>query len=253
MLRFVVRFRLISTCRVSCMSGGDALSHDSRFFNFIRATHLSRFPVLAIDPISTPTATLGVNPWLSHLEPAAPRPAVARPALSEPAPTVPLTPQPGVAAPGADQQLPRRLLTRGELSTLVWWVGAHGGAGETSLERLLTGSRAADHAWPISPDRARPARTILIARTSYTGLTAAQRALRDWGSGSVSVELLGLVLIADAPGKLPKELRALVDLIDGAAPGATWLLPWQPDWRFGQPSVRARFTLAARAAASPQL
>ena len=82
-----------------------------------------------------------VNPWLSHLEPQAP-PAVARPALSEPAPTVPLTPQPGVAAPAPDQQLPRRRLVRGELSTLVWWVGAHGGAGETSLERLLSGSRA---------------------------------------------------------------------------------------------------------------
>ena len=161
-----------------------------------------------------------------------------RPAQAEPAPTVPLTPQPGVAAPAADQQLPRRLgLRAGELSTLVWWVGAHGGAGETSLERLLSGSRAAGHAWPISPDPTRPAPTILIARTSYTGLTAAQRALRDWGSGSVAVELLGLVLIADAPGKLPKELRALVDLIDGAAPGATWMLPWQPDWRFGQPSL----------------
>jgi uncharacterized protein DUF6668 len=119
----------------------------------------------------------------------------------------------------------------------VWWVGAHGGAGESTLEQLLTGSRAADHAWPISPDPARPASTILVARTSYTGLTAAQRALRDWGSGSVAVELLGLVLIADAPAKLPRELQGLVDLIDGAAPGATWLLPWQADWRFGPPSL----------------
>lgn len=202
---------------------------------FIRATHLSRFPGGARSDQHA-NGEVQVNPWLSHLEPQAP-PAVVRPALSEPAPTVPLSPQPGVAAPAADQQLPRRLVLHGELPTLVWWVGAHGGAGETSLERLLTGSRAADHAWPISPDPTQPAPTILIARTSYTGLTAAQRALRDWGSGSVFADLLGLVLIADAPGKLPKELRALVDLIDGAAPGAGWLLPWQADWRFGEPSL----------------
>ena len=162
---------------------------------------------------------------------------MAWPNESGPVNAAPLTPQPGVATPSADQQLPRRRLARRELSTLVWWVGAHGGAGETSLEELLTGSRAAGHVWPISPDPARPARTILIARTSYTGLCAAQRALRDWASGSVAVDLLGLVLIADAPGKLPKELRGLVDLIDGAAPGATWVLPWQLDWRFGQPCL----------------
>ncbi len=147
-----------------------------------------------------------------------------------------LGPQPGVAAPTSEQQLPRRRLTGGGLSTVVWWVGAHGGAGESTLEQLLTGSRAADHSWPISPDPARPATTMLVARTSYTGLRAAQRALCDWASGSVPVTLIGLVLIADAPGRLPRELRGLVELIDGAAPGATRLLPWQADWRLGQPS-----------------
>ena len=141
---------------------------------------------------------------------------------------------------------------RGELSRVVWWVGAHGGAGESTLEQLLSGSRAADHAWPISPDPARPAATMLVARTSYTGLRAAQRALCDWGSGSVVVDLLGLVLIADAPGKLPKELRGLVDLIDGAAPGTTWLLPWQADWRLGQPCIE-RASRPLQTAASPQL
>jgi hypothetical protein len=201
----------------------------------VRATHLSRFPVLDRSHRRT-NGDARVNPWLRHLEPHAP-PTVARPALPQPARKVPLTPQPGVAAPAPDQQLARRLLVRRELSTLVWWIGAHGGAGETVLERLLAGSRAADHAWPISPDPARPACTMLVARTSYTGLTAAQQALCDWGSGSVAVDLIGLVLIADAPGKLPRELRGLVELIDGAAPGPTWLLPWQAGWRFAPPSL----------------
>ncbi len=119
----------------------------------------------------------------------------------------------------------------------MWWVGAHGGAGESTLERLLPGSRAADHAWPISADPARPASALLVARTSYAGLTAAQRGLRDWASGAVPATLIGLVLLADAPGRLPRELRGLVDLVDGAAPGKTRLLPWQADWRFGEPSL----------------
>jgi hypothetical protein len=148
-----------------------------------------------------------------------------------------LTPQPGVTAPTNDRRLARRMVSDEDISTLVWWVGAHGGAGESTLEQLLPGSRAADHTWPISPDPARPANTVLVARTSYAGLTAAQRALRDWASGAVPATVIGLVLLADAPGRLPRELRGLVDLVDGAAPGKTRVLPWQPDWRFGEPSL----------------
>jgi hypothetical protein len=78
---------------------------------------------------------------------------------------------------------------------------------------------------------------MLVARTSYTSLLAAQRALQDWGSGSVPAALEGLVLIADAPGKLPKELRALVGLVTSIAPGSTWELPWQAEWRLGRPTL----------------
>jgi hypothetical protein len=177
------------------------------------------------------------NPWLAHLQPRPdPQPA-ASPRQIEAPPLTPLTPQPGVTPPHPADQLPRRQLTREELLTLIWWVGAHGGAGETTLEQLLLGSRAANHAWPVSPDPERPAHTMLVARTSYTGLLAAQHALQDWGSGSVPAELDGLVLIADAPGKLPKELRALVGLITSIAPGGTWELPWQAEWRLGRPTL----------------
>ena len=32
----------------------------------------------------------------------------------------------------------------------VWWLGAHGGAGESTLEELFSGSRAAGHSWPVT-------------------------------------------------------------------------------------------------------
>ena len=185
----------------------------------------------------SPARESAANPWLPHLQPRPDPQAAARPRRTETPPLTPLTPQPGVPPPDPADQLPRRPLPREELLTLVWWVGAHGGAGETTLERLLLGSRAANHAWPVSPDPERPAHTMLVARTSYAGLLAAQRALQDWGSGSVPAELDGLVLIADAPGKLPKELRALVGLITSIAPGSIWELPWQAEWRLGHPTL----------------
>jgi len=55
--------------------------------------------------------------------------------------------QGGVVLPGPQDRLPRRLLDDDEQAA-VWWLGAHGGAGESTLEELFSGSRAADHSWP---------------------------------------------------------------------------------------------------------
>lgn len=184
-----------------------------------------------------PRARPTTNPWLPHLQPRPDPQPTAPPAQPETLSSALLTPQPGVPAPDPADQLPRRQMAREELLISLWWVGAHGGAGETTLEQLVLGSRAAKHAWPISPNPDRLAHTMLVARTSYAGLLAAQRALQDWGSGSVPAELDGLVLIADAPGKLPKELRALVGLITSIAPGSIWELPWQAEWRLGHPTL----------------
>lgn len=46
------------------------------------------------------------------------------------------------------------------------------------------------------------------------------------------VELLGLVLVADAPGRLPKPLRDLMKIISGGYP-RTWYVPWVESWRQG--------------------
>lgn len=115
----------------------------------------------------------------------------------------------------------------------VWWVGCHGGAGESTLAALAPGSGAANHRWPKLPDR--PAPVVLLARTSSAGLAAAQTALTQWASGNTPpVELLGLALSADAPGRLPRPLRDLAQLVGGGAP-RVWRLPWIQPWRAGEP------------------
>jgi hypothetical protein len=141
--------------------------------------------------------------------------------------------QGGVALPEPQNRLPRRLL-RDDEQAGVWWLGAHGGAGETTLEELFSGSRAADRSWPLTAADRPPARVVLVARTHAHGLTAAQSAIREWAAGDAQVLLLGLVLIADAPGRLPHSLRQFADLIAGGVP-AVWSLPWIEAWRVGEP------------------
>jgi hypothetical protein len=141
--------------------------------------------------------------------------------------------QGGVVAPEPGDRLPRRALAD-EGPAAVWWLGAHGGAGESTLEDLFCGSRAAGHCWPLAASGQAPAHVVLVARTHAYGLNAAQHAIREWAAGDVEVLLLGLVLIADAPGRLPSALRQLAALVAGGVP-AVWSLPWIEAWRVGEP------------------
>jgi hypothetical protein len=75
-----------------------------------------------------------------------------------------------------------------------------------------------------------------VARTTAAGLHAAQQLTRQWATGSLDVELVGLVLIADARGRLPRALRELAALVAGGAP-ELWELPWVEAWRTEQPSL----------------
>jgi len=141
--------------------------------------------------------------------------------------------QGGVVLPDPGDRLQRRRLEPGEQAG-VWWLGAHGGAGESTLEELFSGSRGAGRCWPLSATNVAPARVVLVARTHAHGLTAAQTAIREWAGGGVDVLLLGLVLIADAPGRLPHGLRRLAGLVAGGVP-ALWSVPWIEAWRVGEP------------------
>jgi hypothetical protein len=117
----------------------------------------------------------------------------------------------------------------------LWWLGVHGGAGETTLAQLLEGSWETGHAWPQTDASAtEPPNVILVARTNARGLRAAQLAAIEWASGSVPVHLHGLVLIADAPGRLPKALKDFALVVAGGVP-RVWRLPWVEAWRLGEP------------------
>jgi hypothetical protein len=117
-----------------------------------------------------------------------------------------------------------------------WWVGCHGGAGVTTLTTAIAGQSAADARghWP-APQRPDLARVVLVARTHFHGLSMAQLVGRQWASGIVpeGTEVLGLVLVADAPGKLPRPLRELAQLVSGGFP-RVWEIPWIEELRRGE-------------------
>ena len=143
-------------------------------------------------------------------------------------------PQPGVPIPDTVDRLPHR---DAAWPAPVWWLGAHGGAGESTLATLAPGTRPAGHAWPIPTTLGTTHRVVLVARSNYSGLIAAQRAATDWASGTLGdgVQLAGLVLIADAAGRRPKTLRDLEQVIGGGVP-RMWTLPWVEAWRIAAPS-----------------
>lgn len=168
------------------------------------------------------------NPWLPSggvHEPA------EAPIASLPRATGPERPQLSVPAPDKVDQLPTR---RVHESADLWIVGAHGGAGESTIAALVDTWRAAGQAWPTL-EAAGPVGAVVVARTNVRGLTAAKTAAKQWASGLVpEVQLLGLVLVADAPGRLPRPLRDLSRVVGGGYP-RMWQLPWVESWRLGDP------------------
>jgi hypothetical protein len=151
-----------------------------------------------------------------------------------------------LGAPPSVGRLPTRTVLTADAGVLVWWLGVHGGAGESLLEEAFSGSRASRHVWPIAPHGAAATRVVLVARTDVRGLRAVQGAMRQWHEDSLRAVVLGLVLMADAPGRLPRGLRELAGVVGGAVP-RVWSLPWVEAWRVGEVPSPASSPREARA------
>lgn len=73
---------------------------------------------------------------------------------------------------------------------------------------------------------------MLVARTTTHGLERARDAARQHASGSASpgALLVGLVVVAAAPGRTPPRIASLLHLVSGAYP-RVWEVPWVEEWR----------------------
>jgi hypothetical protein len=109
----------------------------------------------------------------------------------------------------------------------------------TSLVEVLGGVDVGAR-WP-DPSRGEPRRVVLVGRTSARGLRSVSQALGSLQDGRApqGLELLAVVLVADAPGRLPLGLLRRVRVLRSAA--RVQRVPWIPAWRTGgSPKVLPR-------------
>lgn len=145
-------------------------------------------------------------------------------------------PVPGlVTPPPADRRLGVRTTTvptqddtaASLVADAAWWLlGAHGGAGVTSLRRCGVSGLDAERLWPLH------GRVVVVARRTASSLEWARDAARQHAAGCTSdgVTLTGLAVVADAPGRCPARLEQFLSLVSGAF-ARTWEVPWVEEWR----------------------
>ncbi|MGP6175499.1 DUF6668 family protein [Corynebacterium sp. A21] len=110
----------------------------------------------------------------------------------------------------------------------MWLVGAHGGAGTTTLATSWAPAAEAMMTWPSAEKFPYVA---LVCRSHLTGLESAHElALQAKAGLAGNCRLLGVVVVADAPGKLPKKLRQKIDVVRSTV-SHLWQIPWIPGLR----------------------
>lgn len=145
---------------------------------------------------------------------------------STPDPTTPTwitAPSESERAPVWESRLSRKA---GEPAPVMWLLGAHGGAGVTTLESVWAPAADSRRGWPAAE---KAPFVVIVARMHATGLDAAHRLVMQHRAGAAgSCSLLGLVTVAAAPGKPDVSLTRRRELVAAAA-GADWHIGWLPE------------------------
>lgn len=109
------------------------------------------------------------------------------------------------------------------------WVGAHGGAGTTTLAEAVPGGVDLGRTAPWEQGLELP--LVVVCRCNARGLAAARTFA---GRAPAEAKLLGLVVVADMPERRrPKVLADALYLTAGAY-SQVWEMPWVPAWRLGE-------------------
>ena len=133
----------------------------------------------------------------------------------------------------------------------LWLVGLHGGAGATTLASTGIGLDGGGRHWPRNDGQ--PTGVLFVCRASSTGLTAASHAGTAVQRREVppGVTVVGLVIVAAQPGRLPKIVRERAELVGGWFP-KVWRMPWVPEVIAMTPQ-EVRYSTAYRSAIPAEL
>lgn len=114
----------------------------------------------------------------------------------------------------------------------LWLLGAHGGAGVSTLAHLLAPAADCGHCWPARQGGESPF-VAVVARETIDGLSHAHDLLRQFHCGLTghNTVLVGLITCAHRPGKPPRAIRRYLDVLGDLVPDACrWRIGWQDDW-----------------------
>ena len=109
------------------------------------------------------------------------------------------------------------------MSGPLFWLSAGGGSGTTTIRTCV------GFGTEVSSLRVTTGLVVVVCRSTARGLTRAQQIAVANSGGSL---MAGLVINADAPGKLPRPLEDLARLVSGGFTD-TWRIPWVEAWRLG--------------------
>ena len=163
-------------------------------------------------------------------------------------------PQPDVFAPPPPQRqlLVRQQSVSGQSRPRWLFVAAHGGSGASLLARLSwqpyetavavgeTAERSAEElafgvnagrAWP-NPALEPTNLAVVVCQTTMRGLAWARDLATQYLAGCVpaGLQLLGVVTVADQPGRLPAPLAGARHLLTGVY-AHVWPAPYVPEYR----------------------
>ncbi|WP_280335708.1 hypothetical protein [Nocardia wallacei] len=146
-------------------------------------------------------------------------------------------PAPHRRAPFRETPLP----VTGPYPPLFAVLGAHGGAGASTLAQWWAHAADTGLAWPAYPGTTQ--RVVVAARDCLPGLIAAADRLREWHAGLApsGVSVVGLVLTAARPGRVPVAVRryrcTVADLAE-----QVWQIGWHDELLACELDDLARYT-----------
>ena len=122
-------------------------------------------------------------------------------------------------------------LPAGASAPSFWLVGAHGGAGASSLAALWPLAGDAHGCFPGGAAGESPF-VVIVARESEVGLSRAHDLINQHlsGHGGPGTVLVGLVLVAAKDGAASTKLRHHAKVISGLVSDRVWRIPWMPHW-----------------------
>ncbi|WP_157186609.1 hypothetical protein [Nocardia jiangxiensis] len=124
-------------------------------------------------------------------------------------------------------------------------MGAHGGAGTSTLARWWPQAADSGVAWPGCPETTQF--VVLAARNSMSGLVAAATRLREWHAqlAPPGVVVVGLVLIPARPGRTPAPVGRFQDIVAPLVAKAVYPIGWYDDLLTLERNELARFEQSA--------